>query len=917
MRKEFLGYQRDFGAAVANWLTSTFQNDSHLDLSNVLIAVPASSARRQLLTSLVGITEESNLSYLPPEIVTAGTLPESLYRPNKPFASDDTQLFTWASVLQSFHEQGRLHPIVPKAPDQPPLSFWLDLATRIGRLHRELAGDQIDFKLVRDHCAEQGLESEAVRWDTLTDLQINYLETLNSLELWDKQTARLFAAQHHEEPEASPAIILAGTVDLTRTLRSLLSHVPDVCALIMANEDSSEFFDDTGNLSTDRPFPTPQIPASKITFSNDIADTTRQVVSRISEFDGKYNSDELLIAFPNEQDVPFVQSELKRCKTPNHFPIAGRVNESAPFQLVKLAISFSIAQRYATIAELVRHYHLQKTLESRLDNPHMDSLLDDYYQKYLPLEISTTTVSSRKDPNVYAIVAFIEQLISPVSSATSIEDATSSILTLLNHVYGGLSPSDVTATELHSLSTVATVLDSLSASIERLNLQVEVADFLDAFLDQWGSAEASSTSANGIDLRGWLEVPFHSADAIAVFGANEGVLPRLISGDPFLPDSLRTELGVEDNERRRSRDAYYLTSLLASREDVHFFVPTTNSTGDSLLPSSLLLGGNPKDVAKRILRFDDGEPAVVSLPGDLATTTTHAVPFPSKSAGHPNSLGVSHFRNYLSCPYRYYLRHVLQLRAIDDEADELSGMDFGNLVHDLLDPLIDEPAGSSTCEDTIFKYLSAQLYKHINNTFGSNPMPAIQMQAIAIELRLRKFAEWQADWISQGWEIRRTEWSVTDAILPDCEPELTLRGRIDRLDYNPRTGTWMVFDYKTGDTAIERRNIFSKGEWTDLQLPMYRHLVHDEIGDDPVRLAYVRLSKDLSKPVLFELADDKFDFEAADELARQVAADIRADIFWPPSEFSSRQADDFSWITQDAAFRSTYPPDADLGEKLP
>ena len=131
MRKEFLGYQRDFGTAVASWLARTFQNDSHLDLSNVLVAVPASSARRQLLTALVEITEQSNLSYLPPEIVTAGTLPESLYRPNKPFASDDTQLLTWASVLQSFHEQGRLHTVVPKAPDKPPQSFWLDLETRI------------------------------------------------------------------------------------------------------------------------------------------------------------------------------------------------------------------------------------------------------------------------------------------------------------------------------------------------------------------------------------------------------------------------------------------------------------------------------------------------------------------------------------------------------------------------------------------------------------------------------------------------------------------------------------------------------------------------------------------------------------------------------------------------------------------
>ena len=155
-----------------------------------------------------------------------------------------------------------------------------------------------------------------------------------------------------------------------------------------------------------------------------------------------------------------------------------------------------------------------------------------------------------------------------------------------------------------------------------------------------------------------------------------------------------------------------------------------------------------------------------------------------------------------------------------------------------------------------------------------------------------------------------------EAILPGCDPKLTLDGRIDRLDYNSATGQWMLLDYKAGDRAIENSDIRNADGWKDLQFPMYRHLAAEETGDAPVGFTYLRLSKDLNKKIPFQLQVERSDLEEADTIARTVVENIRNDVFWPPAELSNKYPGDYSWILQDSAFRQVLadPPSLTEGD---
>ena len=49
-----------------------------------------------------------------------------------------------------------------------------------------------------------------------------------------------------------------------------------------------------------------------------------------------------------------------------------------------------------------------------------------------------------------------------------------------------------------------------------------------------------------------------------------------------------------------------------------------------------------------------------------------------------SKLRVTAFRDYLGCPYRFWLRHVLRLKEARDDACEAGYADFGTLIHDTL-----------------------------------------------------------------------------------------------------------------------------------------------------------------------------------------------------------------------------------------
>jgi RecB family exonuclease len=266
---------------------------------------------------------------------------------------------------------------------------------------------------------------------------------------------------------------------------------------------------------------------------------------------------------------------------------------------------------------------------------------------------------------------------------------------------------------------------------------------------------------------------------------------------------------------------------------------------------------------------------------------------------------VTEFKDYLACPYRYYLRHVLGLESLADSAGELDGAAFGSLAHEVLSALGKDPELAAGKADVIGKFLDAQLAAAVLAQFGKRPMPSILVQVEQLRRRLAALAQWQAGWAAQGWRIEHVEFSPAEGkafLLVDGQP-MFLRGRIDRIDVQESSGNRTIFDYKTSDRAKTPEQAHrKKGQWIDLQLPLYRRLVAGLGIEGPVELAYIVLPKDVSRvgPLPAAWTDD--DFDDADRAAADVIRRVRAEEFWPPVKPPPAFSEEFAAICQDGRF---------------
>jgi len=430
--------------------------------------------------------------------------------------------------------------------------------------------------------------------------------------------------------------------------------------------------------------------------------------------------------------------------------------------------------------------------------------------------------------------------------------------------------------------------------------------------------------AGAVELQGWLELIWADAPHLVVAGLNEGKVPASVSGDLFLPESLRAKLGLKTNVQRFAVDAYYLQSLAASRVgaarlDVLF--GRVSAKGDPLKPSRLLLRCEEEDLPQRVQFLFREPPPRGGAALAWSRAWTLQLPDPSE-VELPLHLPVTGLRAWLACPLRFYLSRVLKLRPVDAAKVEMDARDFGTLCHAALEAMGREEALRG-CTDALRlqRFLREALDAAVARQFGRRLSVPLRVQVESARQRLDALAVEQARLHAEGWRIKRVEWEFELPI-----GELVFRGKIDRIDEHEASGALRVIDYKTSDTAEspERVHLVSlpKGAelpawrlfqaeegkkpraWADLQLPIYERVCAGEFSGRPLRCGYFNLPRAVADTALSLWEDYTQELTAsAWGCAVGVAAAIARREFWPPRELKPWEArrDEFATLFQRGA----------------
>jgi RecB family exonuclease len=948
VKREFLGWEKPGLVSAVDYLVKRFGQSEAFDLRHVVIVVPGSRAGRRLLELLIDQAERSGRVFFPPNIITQGRLPELLYRPKRPFADELVQQLAWVEALrtaQTAHVQA-VFPTLPAAED---LMAWLALGQVLSRLHRELAADALDFAAVADRGAGLSGFREANRWRALAEIQTAYLRLLDGLELWDMQTARLVAIRQAECNTQSEILLLA-VADMNRAEQLMLDQVRDrVTPLVVAPESVSDRFDEYGCLRSEAWKDVPlDLDPRKIEVVEGPADEAAAAVWALASWGGRFSGEEITIGVPDAEIVPYLEQYLRQADVPVRYGVGLPVPQTAPCRLLAAVAEYLDGRRFSTFAALVRHPAVERWLVGQGDCEGWLAELDEYHENHLPYSVDDGWIGPKDSYHgLKAAYRAIEQLLRPFVDRRPLGEWAVDVLGVLTSIFGTKpldSATEPDRTILAACESIRDVLEAKGRIPQSLGPPMTAPEAMRLILRDLESETVPAMPVRGaVELLGWLELPLDDAPALVVTGFNEGRVPQSLNADAFLPNRLRLALGIEDNDRRYARDAYALAVLAASRSELRLIAGRRSADKTPLAPSRLLFACDAETVARRVLDLfsddrtrhaprDESPHAereeyverpgtyLPAVPGRLVpglALMTYEAPRPRPLKQPVTSMRVTEFRDYLACPYRYYLRHQLRLAAHGDAAEELDGGTFGSLGHNVLKMFGEGDLADCTDHEAIFAWLSDALDRAVRAEYGDAPLSAIRVQAEQLRLRLEALARWQADWAAQGWRTVRVEAGPEKpgaSLVVDDMP-MYLRGRIDRIDVHESRGDCFLIDYKTADRAKKPDEVHRQhGSWVDLQLPLYRHLVRAMGIDGRVRLGYVNLPKDISAVGLQVAEWSEADLESADRTAEEVIRKVRRESFWPPIQPPPDYFEEFAAICGDGPFAAIVAAASEEGE---
>ncbi len=917
MERVFLGGQRPSLELTVDYLLGRYGRSDAVDLSPALIGVPGGRAGRRLLELLVERAERRGLLLTPPQIETLGHLPEQLYPAQRPLANELVQRLAWAEVLRCC-EPGRLSDLISGGPPDDPLG-WLEYGGLLRRLHTELAAEGLNFQDVARHGAAIALFAEHTRWQILHELQCQYLALLDELELWDVQTARRVAVEKHE-CRLHKDLILVGTVDLTGLLCRMLDQVAErVTVLVFAPPAWSDRFDTHGALLPPA-WQTVTIPIEEeqIQIVDGPGDQADRVGRCLAEWGERFRPDQVTVGLADATLTPLVQRRLEQCEVACRSATGRPLPRTRVLRLLAAIESYLRIGGYPELAAWLRHPDMDAYLQRQGVGAHWPDALDRYYNRHLQSRLGTARSESPDGRLVAELLRISQGVLTELQGPPRTLSAWGeSLRGLLRSVYGACSwdqddPADRQLVQ--AFRTIQRVLQEQEQTLpQRLQPVVSAADALRLLRESCqDQTVADPPDPGAVELLGWLELALDDAPALVVCGVNEGCVPSSLNADLFLPDALRTQLGLQDNARRYARDAYALSMVMTTREQVRLIAGRRSVDGEPLIPSRLLMATDAEARARRALRFfataesSDHLPPLAGGWHSPRALSDFPVPRPQRQASPLTALRVTAFRDYLACPYRFYLRHVLGLQAIDDTAEELDGAAFGSLLHDVLHEVGSGPEAQATDPSRLERLFDQALDRHVTRLFGEQPLATVRVQIEQLRQRLHAYSHVQARRAAEGWQIEFTEVPDRRAAGAPFEVDgesFLLRGRIDRIDLHPETGQRMIWDYKSSDSGKSPDQVHRKsGEWLDLQLPLYRYLAQSLGLEGEIGLGYVLLPKDTAN-VRFEAAEwTDEELDQADEKAREVIRRIRQQEFWPPASPPPLYSEDLAAICQDTVF---------------
>lgn len=369
--------------------------------------------------------------------------------------------------------------------------------------------------------------------------------------------------------------------------------------------------------------------------------------------------------------------------------------------------------------------------------------------------------------------------------------------------------------------------------------------------------EPRETRQNAVLVGGMVEARAFRFKAVALLGLSEGLFPVVENPDPFLDEGLRRYLKMEPRLGREQSSIFHQAftraeeHLLLTRpyltEDGEKWDPspywnsvkslftqdsckkiqpaTPRPQADACSPEELLFWAEQQNglyiesdaLLIRRQRIAQGGKILKARRARQASGvyegyTDQLVDFLFTRYSPDRTWSPSRLEGYTTCPFDFYINHVLGLKERSVPEIGLSVAQKGSIYHEILE-LVYRNAGKNLDANTLLAFLedcAASVYLISPGKQGFRESPLWEVEKMEMNGKLRDtilaLEEKREDWYPIQLEAK---FGITQPFAIDIGTERVLvRGTIDRVDKNSG-GDIRVVDYKSGSGNLSKSDLIS------------------------------------------------------------------------------------------------------------
>lgn len=924
MNRVFVGWETSLVETAAEWLWARRE-----EIASMCVVVPTAQAGRRLREAVLRRATQEQSAILGLRTVTPAFF---IKIDHAEMAEESIELLAWMEVMESIHDWSPYAAAFPHPLDEDEGKGWSrSIAQSLMELRYHL---QENGMMIADAAKRMGSHPDAARWAALALLEQQVEKLLRSWSLRSRSDLlqqRLVSRQAAALPHDCKSLVLVGVTETSPLVAELWRRVPQASALIAAPEEEAVHFDELGFpllswCERSQGFPGRDGLAGRLHVTADYRQLAEQAVKCVAAR-GAASDQVMLATCEPSLGQPLITA----------FARAG-------WQVFDPATSHGALDWRVWL----RHWQRWLSKPSLAIAAEMAGFRETACLTGSGVYRWLQSLGVLRDQCLVDTVEDVERLTQASALPRGVsEEQAQRLIAALQHLTRWRA-------EFFRNGCCATMQQLLERWQNDSLIEIDDAAWLSSLLAQWQPWEQRMTydaafwlqlccdrlpvaslelpEERALDVEGWLEIPFHRADHLLICGMDDQCIPSRCGGEPWLNASNRGMLGLHTDAQREARDAYLFRTILEAHRShgaIDILLSKTDTQGKMLLPSRLLLRATGEELAARVaLLFAEVPPADSQLHWHSDWSWQPRVAPVAKEKEGKLRLSVTALRDYLSCPYRFYLKHGLHMNRRDGDRGEWNHRDFGNLLHEVL-----ETWGA----DASMRYLATGsaltecwndlLTTLIAKRHGTQLNLALQIQSAALRQRLAWLAEAQAEHRAGGWQV----WKVETPFLLEL-PLIHLSGKIDRIDYHAGSDSYMMWDYKTGKVDEQVRKSHLKGftaksilpahlanderlfvpgekgkmqQWINLQLPLYAAA---GLTPQVPGVGYIAVG-DARDEVAFRPWEgfDPGIAESARQCAMWLIEKIAGQEFWPPNE--KAEFDDFKVLASGANLETmTQPP---------